>query len=538
MGSSASTQPPPQPAAPAPKRVVVQGVVDPPVSSDPAPPQPPDSTPNVEPGTNARTESQRDAIRRQPQQRGSGDGGLRPRDSAPGAVSREPAASLQSRNRIPQRDRNIGANVSMTAPPPPPSVMTFDLVVDAAGNELTTYVDEHTGQRYFMDWDTLKWRVLDPGLYLHPSSRSSYPSTGHDSARAGTEIQAYGAVAPPFNEARSVNVPASSWRNVSLSHGAFNVAGEGAGGGGEATTATEDSVAGVSGRQGVFRHPTRGPLSTYIFETRRNIRFFFDDITGEWQPMPLAWEAGLPGMQRKLAQMEAILPQWAARDEMLLALRENGYDVQSTINWKMEDMSRSESPAAPVYAAARPAPGHEADKVRILELEVALRSAEDAAAEAQVTCRRLTAELHAATTGLRRQSTYVDGCSERWQALLGAERLRVSELEVQLASHQEQLATVLDATGHAGIRPASSATASAPSLVHATVSATSLIHTNSSPPKTHISPQREASSLLLATTRRTLTTEQQQVRARAVLAGQVRSLGDTSCECLCALDLD
>ena len=43
----------------------------------------------------------------------------------------------------------------------------------------------------------------------------------------------------------------------------------------------------------------------------------------------------------RLARIESVLPQWNSRNEMILALRENAYDVQSTINWKMEDSARS-----------------------------------------------------------------------------------------------------------------------------------------------------------------------------------------------------
>lgn len=59
------------------------------------------------------------------------------------------------------------------APPPPPSVVTFDMAVLPDGRMLTTYKDDATGRRFYMDWDALAWRDVTPQLLsLMPRSRS------------------------------------------------------------------------------------------------------------------------------------------------------------------------------------------------------------------------------------------------------------------------------------------------------------------------------------------------------------------------------
>ena len=91
------------------------------------------------------------------------------------------------------------------------------------------------------------------------------------------------------------------------------------------------------GRQGKFWHPQRGNLSTYVFESRVNYRHYFDERPGSWIRMPLAWERHLPEIRQKLVAIQDVLPNWTSASEMVMALRENNYDVQSTINWKIEE---------------------------------------------------------------------------------------------------------------------------------------------------------------------------------------------------------
>ena len=44
------------------------------------------------------------------------------------------------------------------------------------------------------------------------------------------------------------------------------------------------------GRRGEFYHPELGLLSTYVFEQKRNVRFYFHDDTGMWRRLPFEWD--------------------------------------------------------------------------------------------------------------------------------------------------------------------------------------------------------------------------------------------------------
>lgn len=49
----------------------------------------------------------------------------------------------------------------------PRQVQTFDLIEDDQGMLQTTYLDEDTNTRFYMDWDIMKWKVFqNKGLML------------------------------------------------------------------------------------------------------------------------------------------------------------------------------------------------------------------------------------------------------------------------------------------------------------------------------------------------------------------------------------
>ena len=46
---------------------------------------------------------------------------------------------------------------------------TFEYVVLSEGHEVTTYVSDEDGQRYYMDWDKSKVGCLSPPVHLDPN---------------------------------------------------------------------------------------------------------------------------------------------------------------------------------------------------------------------------------------------------------------------------------------------------------------------------------------------------------------------------------
>lgn len=56
--------------------------------------------------------------------------------------------------------------------------------------------------------------------------------------------------------------------------------------------------------------------------------------------MPVAWELRVPEVAEAVAQVQSVLPDWKNKTEIVLAHRLNSYDVQRTINWKMEEDER------------------------------------------------------------------------------------------------------------------------------------------------------------------------------------------------------
>ncbi len=122
-----------------------------------------------------------------------------------------------------------------------------------------------------------------------------------------------------------------------------------------ATAANAADAATASGRQGVFRHPTLGVLSTYVFQLKRNVRFFFDEESGAWQMLPVAWEATLPGMAKQIRAIQRVLPHWTSVTEICLALRANDYDPEATIAWRLDELKRNSDGVSPLDPAKPPA---------------------------------------------------------------------------------------------------------------------------------------------------------------------------------------
>ena len=84
-------------------------------------------------------------------------------------------------------------------------------------------------------------------------------------------------------------------------------------------------------REGVFNHPKRGPLPTYMVEEKRNVMYFYDDGIGLWVKAPAAWEAKADFMRPIIAEMKQTLPSWKDDVDIVAALRQSNYDPDDTI---------------------------------------------------------------------------------------------------------------------------------------------------------------------------------------------------------------
>eukprot|EP00730_Choanoeca_flexa_P018551 TRINITY_DN9023_c0_g1_i3.p1 TRINITY_DN9023_c0_g1~~TRINITY_DN9023_c0_g1_i3.p1 ORF type:complete len:900 (+),score=263.76 TRINITY_DN9023_c0_g1_i3:174-2873(+) len=156
---------------------------------------------------------------------------------------------------------------------------TFEYIKLAEGHEVTTYVSEEDGQRYYMDWDTSKWRLFpDSWAYaLHPDP-----------------------------EAKEV-IQQAQERDPRLFE---------------------------------LRHPKHGSMYSYLLEHPRNFYLYLDETTQEWVRMPLEWEKMMPEVQQKLRMLSEVYPQWQNWREQMLCLHETNYDIDEAvayadINWNL-----------------------------------------------------------------------------------------------------------------------------------------------------------------------------------------------------------
>lgn len=188
--------------------------------------------------------------------------------------------------------------------------------------------------------------------------------------------------------------------------------------GASSTMATNAAFA--QGRQGQFWHPQRGTLSTYFFEARTNRRHFFDERAGVWTRMPVAWECHQSEIQKKLMAIQDVLPQWTSSTEMVMALRENNYDVQSTIIWKTEEIVAEEdyphdvktNKVAPKGKADKGDSNDKGESVRVTELTDTVRAQEAEIArlkkdleDRDKDLEGMKTQLRAVNNGLQRQAT-------------------------------------------------------------------------------------------------------------------------------------
>eukprot|EP01137_Pigoraptor_chileana_P003841 Opistho-2@44633 len=248
--------------------------------------------------------------------------------TAAAAATKGRSGSLTPRGKSPTAPRGEG-----------PGEGTFDTFVREDGVMFTTYVDA-SGQRFYVDWDYQTW-VPFPKDWLKQGV--------FESERQAEQERAAAAHANT-NAAMAIGGPAAA--AVGLGDGMDE-----------------------QGRVGTFKHPNGHVYQTYVFEVHKNVRYYFDDSSASWLRMPVELEKEVPEVQKMLKQIKTVLPKWKDDQEMIRALRENDYDVQDTLNWKMSEDSYNKKDGA---GGKSPKPHHSdfevlaSIKLKLQETEVKL----------------------------------------------------------------------------------------------------------------------------------------------------------------------
>ncbi|XP_077983807.1 uncharacterized protein LOC144438582 isoform X2 [Glandiceps talaboti] len=161
------------------------------------------------------------------------------------------------------------------------------------------------GQRFFLDsWQTQEWQPFPVEWYAQ--GRVEREATIHDQPPTAAS-----------NEVDDYNQPGSSgMNNVEMDDIDITAAGMG--------SQNDD-------RAGSLNHPTRGKLLTYVFEERRNIHCYFDDMSGSWIKLPVSWEQHHDFVKPLVAQISETCPAWKDKYDIIAALRCSNYDLDDCI---------------------------------------------------------------------------------------------------------------------------------------------------------------------------------------------------------------
>ena len=75
-----------------------------------------------------------------------------------------------------------------------------------------------------------------------------------------------------------------------------------------------------------------GLLSTYFEEIKLNVLSVYDEGSGTWLKMPLAWELYVPDIRSRVASIQEAFPDWDDQFEILALLRQCNYDLDEVTN--------------------------------------------------------------------------------------------------------------------------------------------------------------------------------------------------------------
>eukprot|EP00118_Oscarella_pearsei_P007350 m.35601 g.35601 ORF g.35601 m.35601 type:complete len:834 (+) comp32144_c0_seq3:2412-4913(+) len=166
----------------------------------------------------------------------------------------------------------------------------FELFTSNEGEQFVVYFKEN-GKRYYIDWDKQEW-VRFPESWLGKGRFEYFEN-------------------PVSGLTSSVPATISGQAKIISDAGVVKE--------------SED------GRSGVFEHPTKGKIFTYVFEKLRNIPYVFDNETGGWLKMPLSWEKNVSYVKPMIEHIQTAVPQWKDVRSILAALRASNYRVDDCI---------------------------------------------------------------------------------------------------------------------------------------------------------------------------------------------------------------
>ncbi|XP_065897255.1 kinesin-like protein klp-3 isoform X2 [Dysidea avara] len=83
---------------------------------------------------------------------------------------------------------------------------------------------------------------------------------------------------------------------------------------------------------GEFLHLSRGKITTYLHSQYLNIMYYFDEPSGSWLPMPLSWEQHVPFVASRVDHIKSVIPGWKDTKSIIASLRQNNYSVDDCIN--------------------------------------------------------------------------------------------------------------------------------------------------------------------------------------------------------------
>lgn len=152
-------------------------------------------------------------------------------------------------------------------------------------------------------------------------------------------------------------------------------------------------------------------------------------------------------METQMNTIRNVFPQWDSDMEIVLALRENNYDVQETIHWKIEEdkYSTGSSSKGKKRRQSTAAVEH---KVR--DLEGLIAELQQALHDKDAENLKLKTQIKAMQSGLTRQNTMLDSRVTTLQKDLEQAEEEIQRLEHLVESHEESLTSaILESSDHA-----------------------------------------------------------------------------------------
>ena len=271
------------------------------------------------------------------------------------------------------------------------------------GTVLTTYVDETTGQRLYVDGDT--WTPL-PDSWV--SDLKPMDSSEAHAQHSGGGQDSYGEPDAP-----------------------------------------QDGP--VPGSEFTFQAPgdTSRQVEGSLYQTSFTYRVYYDEQTGAWEPMPLEWESRMPSVINMLNDIDEALPEWQNLHEQVLALRISNYNVRDAIGWKHTDVNASggswnilRAEDSALIASLESALESKDDQIK--QIKRAMQASDVIMEEQDKDTANLVIELEQTRSLSKRQTTRIELLEEELQQQFddarkaaGRQKARTTNLELELNQELE-----------------------------------------------------------------------------------------------------